>query len=87
MRVDVDLPAGRLRQGLCSSGGLEGPSPSLVLLLLCPTGLGHKDPGPLPGGVPGLGPRPGKVRLVFQPTQGTDAHPQILFKIWTPALP
>lgn len=50
-----------------------------MLLLLWPTGLGHKEPQSHLGGVPGLGPKPGEVRLVFWPTQRVAPLPWALF--------
>lgn len=51
----------------------------LVLPLIRPTGLGHKEPPSYLGGIPGLGPKPGEVRLVFRPTQRAAPHPRAPF--------
>lgn len=85
--VDVGLPTGRGGHNLCSRG--RGPSPMLVLPLPCPTSLWHKGSWPRPCGVPGLGPTPGEVSFVFQPTQGGWSPPSgpVFVMIWMQALP
>lgn len=50
-----------------------------MLPLLQPTGLGNKTSWSCLGGVSGLGPMPGEVRLVFWLTQRAAPHPQALY--------